>query len=242
MSDGHNGTWADTTLRRPAVDPAIPAAARRLLTAPGAILTPSSQGRPRLRRDYLPAQPDKREATVYGAVTGMTAAAFVAITGATPWAVGILIFQGPAGWQSASGQVALVLAEIIAVLTAVVFGLRVVRFGQLNGQVPAAAAARAYHGRYLTGADFDAPARMRSTPRLRPGSAGQACSTGPATAPRSPGRSGISRLPCASRPGCAVCGRRFPSSAPARQPRGCCSARTRRRRWRSGASPSGFRR
>jgi hypothetical protein len=160
MSDGHNGTWADTTLRRPAVDPAIPAAARRLLTAPGAILTPSSRGRPRLRRDYLPAHPDKRAATVYGAVTGMTAAAFIAITGATPWAVGVLIFQGPAGWQSASGQAALVLAEIIAVLTAVVFGLRMVRFGQLNGQVPAAAAARAYHGRYLTGADFDAPARM----------------------------------------------------------------------------------
>jgi SAM-dependent methyltransferase len=160
MSDGHNGTWADATLRRPAVDPSIPAAARRLLTAPGAMLTPASRGRQRPRRDYLPAQPDRREATVCGAVTGMTAAAFIAITGAVPWAVGVLIFQGPAGWQSASGHVALVLAEFIAIVTAVVFGLRVVRFGQLTGQAPAAVAARAYRGRYLTGTDFDASARM----------------------------------------------------------------------------------
>jgi hypothetical protein len=42
----------------------------------------------------------------------------------------------------------------------VLFALRVARFGQLGGRAPAAAAARAYHGRYLTGADFDAPARM----------------------------------------------------------------------------------
>ncbi len=160
MSDGNHAVWADAALRRPAVDPAIPAAARRLLTAPGAILAPSSQDRPRLRRDYLPAHPGRRETTVYGAVTGIAAAAFIAITGATPWAVGVLIFQGPADWQSASGQVALVLAEIIAVVTAVVFGLRVARFGQLSGRAPAPVAARAYHGRYLTGADFDAPARM----------------------------------------------------------------------------------
>jgi hypothetical protein len=147
------------TLRRPAVDPAIPAAARRLLTAPGAILTPSSHRRSRLRRDYLPADPDKRVATVSGPATGMAAAAFIAVIGASPWAFGVLIFQGPAGWQSATGQVALAAAEIIAALTVAMFGLRVVRFGQLSGRPPAVAAARAYHGRYLTDTDFDAPAR-----------------------------------------------------------------------------------
>ncbi|WP_300613948.1 hypothetical protein [Trebonia sp.] len=160
MSDGYNGTWADAALRRPAVDPAIPAPARRLLTAPGAILTPASQRSRRSPRDLLPVHPARREATVYGAVTGMSAAGFIAVTGSAPWAVGVLIFGGPNGWQSASGQVALVVAEIIAVLTAVVFCLRLVLFGQLNGWTPAARAARAYHGRYLTGADFDAPARM----------------------------------------------------------------------------------
>jgi hypothetical protein len=147
------------TLRRPAVDPAIPAAARTLLTAPGTILTPASQGPPRPRRDYLPADPDKRMTTVYGAVSGLAAAGFIAVTGSSPWAFGVLIFQGPAGWQSAAGQVALVAAEVIAMLTVAVFGLRLARFGQLNGQQPAAAAARAYHGRYLTGGDFDATAR-----------------------------------------------------------------------------------
>jgi hypothetical protein len=146
-------------LRRPAVDPAIPPADRALLTAPGAILTPASHGRPRLRRDYLPADPDKRMTTVYGAVSGMAAAGFIAVTGSGPWAFGVLIFQGPAGWQSAAGQVALVTAEVIAMLTVAVFALRLARFGQLNGQHPAAAAARAHHGRYLTGGDFDAPAR-----------------------------------------------------------------------------------
>jgi hypothetical protein len=147
------------TLRRPAVDPAIPAAARTLLTAKGTILTPASHRPPRLRRDYLPADPDKRMTTVYGAATGMALAGFIAVTGASPWAFGELIFQEPAGWQSAAGQVALVAAEVIAMLTVAVFGLRLARFGQLNGQQPAAAAARAYHGRYLTGGDFDATAR-----------------------------------------------------------------------------------
>jgi hypothetical protein len=147
------------TLRRPVIDPAIPAAARALLTAPGTTLTPASHRPPRPRRDYLPADPDKRLAAVDGAVSGMTAAGFIAVTGAGPWAFGVLISQAPAAWQSATGQIGLVLAEIIAMVTAVVFGLRVARFGRLNGQQPAAAAARDYHGRYLTGTDFDAQAR-----------------------------------------------------------------------------------
>jgi len=143
------------TLRRPAVDPAIPAAARLLLKAPGAALAPASGGRPRPRRDYLPADPDKRLAVVGGAVTGLTAAGVIAVAGASPWAFGVLVFQGPAGWQSSTGQIALLAAELIAMLTIVVFGLRMARFGQRGGQPPAVA----YHGRYLTTADFDAPAR-----------------------------------------------------------------------------------
>ena len=147
------------TLRRPAVDPAIPATARTLLTAPGTILTPASRRPPHLHRDYLPADPAKRITTVYGAVTGIAAAGFIAVTGASPWAFGELIFQGPAGWQSTTGQIGLVLAEAVAMVTVVVFGLRLARFGQLNGEHRAAAAARAYHGRYLTGTDFDGQAR-----------------------------------------------------------------------------------
>ena len=130
-----------------------------LLTARGAVLTPTGHGRPLLYRDYLPADPDKRQATINAAAGGLAAAGFIAVTGASPWAFGELIFQGPARWQSASGSVALLAAELITVLTAVVFALRVVRSGQLNGRPPAIAAARAYHGRYLTGADFDASSR-----------------------------------------------------------------------------------
>jgi len=91
---------------------------------------------------------------------GMTAAALIAIFGATPLAIGVLIFQGAAGWESASNRYALLLAEIIVLVTMVVFGIRVVRFGQPSGNVPAETAARTHHGRYLTAADFDARSRV----------------------------------------------------------------------------------
>jgi hypothetical protein len=58
------------------------------------------------------------------------------------------------------GRYTLLLAEIIAIVTSVVLGTRIVRFGQPGGKVPADMAARAYHGRYLTGADFDARSRV----------------------------------------------------------------------------------
>ena len=58
------------------------------------------------------------------------------------------------------GRYALLLAEIIAIVTSVVLGIRIVRFGQPGGKVPAEMAARTYHGRYLTGADFDARSRV----------------------------------------------------------------------------------
>jgi hypothetical protein len=160
MDDPRHPAWADAMLRRPAVDPGIPAPDRALLIAPGTLLTPACRDRPPVNRDYLPADPEKRGATIDGAVMGMTAAAFAAVGGATPLAIGTLILQNPVGWQSASGRYGLLLAELLAVVTAVVFITRVIRFGQPSGRPPADVAARAYHGRYLTAADFDAPSRV----------------------------------------------------------------------------------
>jgi hypothetical protein len=160
MDDHHDASWADARLRRPVVDPGIPARDRALLTARGTVLTPASQDRPARRRYYLPTEPGKRLATIDGAVTGITAAGVIAIFGATPLAVGVLVFQGAVGWEAASNRYALLLAEIIAVLTAVVLGIRIVRFGRPSGQVPAATAAHDYHGRYLTDDDFDTRSRV----------------------------------------------------------------------------------
>lgn len=156
MSDRREAAWPRITLRRPAVDPCIPGPERALLTAPGTLLTPADRARPPRSRDYLPTDPDKRGATIDAAVTGMTAAALVAIGAATPLAIGTLIFQNPVGWQSASGRYGPLLAELLALITAVIFVARIIRFGQPSGRAPANMAARAYHGRYLTAADFDA--------------------------------------------------------------------------------------
>jgi len=146
-------------LRRPVLDPGIPRGDRALLTAPGTLLTPAYRDRPGRYRDFLPTDPDRRGATVDGAVTGLATAGFVAVGGTVPLAVGVLVFQGPVGWQSASSHYALLLAGIIALVTAVVSGVRIARFGQPSGKVPAEMAARTHHGRYLTAADFDARSR-----------------------------------------------------------------------------------
>jgi hypothetical protein len=160
MDDRHDTAWADATLRRPVVDPGVPLGDRALLTARGTPVTAACQDRPARHRAYLPTEPGKRLATIDGAVTGMTAAAIIAVFGATPLAVGVLVFQEPAGWESASSRYALLLAVITAMITAVITSIRIVRFGQPGGTVPAAMAARAYHGRYLTDADFDARSRV----------------------------------------------------------------------------------
>jgi hypothetical protein len=160
MDDRQDAAWADARLRRPVLDPGIPPPDRVLLTGPGTHLTPACQDPPARCRVYLPTEPGKRLATIDGAVTGMTAAAVIAVFGATPLAFGVLVFQGPAGWEAASNHYALLLAEIIALVTAVVFGIRVARFGQPGGSEAAAMAARTYHGRYLTEADFDARSRV----------------------------------------------------------------------------------
>ena len=155
--DDQRGT-PGAMLRRPVVDPDIPRRDRLLLTAPGTFLTPAYLDGPTRRRDILPADPDRRGATIDGGVIGLVAAAFTAVGGTVPLAIGVLVFAGPVGWQSVSSHYALLLALIIAVVTAVVFGVRIVCFGQFNALAPAEAAARTYHGRYLTGADFDARA------------------------------------------------------------------------------------
>ena len=147
-------------LRRPAVDPGIPPGDRALLTGSDALLTPAHQDQPARYRDFLPLDPDSRGTTVDGAALGLTTAGFVAVGGTVPLAIGVLVFQGPVGWQSAASHYALLLAEIIAVVTAVLFGVRIARSGQLNGRVPAEVAARTHHGRYLTAADFDPRSRV----------------------------------------------------------------------------------
>jgi hypothetical protein len=128
--------WKDATLRRPALDPAIPRAARDLLSARADALTPAAQDS---RRSLLPAQPERRLAT---GITGLTTALFVSVVAAGPWSVGLL------------------LAELIVAVTAVVFGSRVARFWEHRVKDEAVSAARTYRGRYLTGADFDARARV----------------------------------------------------------------------------------
>jgi hypothetical protein len=159
MKDQPDAAGLGVILRRPAVDPGIPRHDRALLTAPGTFLTPAHRDRPLWHRDFLPADPGQRGAAIDGAVIGLVTAGFTAVGGTVPLAIGVLVFSGPVGWQSASSHYALLLAQLIAVVTAVVFGVRVVRFGQLDGVAPAQAAARTYHGRYLTGADFDGRAR-----------------------------------------------------------------------------------
>jgi hypothetical protein len=94
------------------------------------------------------------------AVTGITTALFVAVAGATPWAFGVLIYQHPAGWQSAAGQYALLLAQAIVAVTAVVVGVGVVRSRRRRGRVPAAGPARAIPGRSVAGDDLVADADL----------------------------------------------------------------------------------
>jgi hypothetical protein len=151
---------AGVRLRRPAVDPAVPRADRALLTAPGTLLTPACQGPPPRRRDYLPRDPGRRLAAVDGAAIGLTGAMMIAVFGTTPLAVGVVALQTTTGWENASSHYALLLAEVIAIVTIVVFGFRVALFGQPTGNEPTEVAARTHHGRYLTDQDFDGRSRV----------------------------------------------------------------------------------
>lgn len=85
------------------------------------------------------------------AVAGITTALFVAVAGAAPWAFGVLIYQHPQGWQSAAGRYALLLAEAIVVVTAIVVVVGVVRSRVQRRRVPADGGARAVRHRSLAG-------------------------------------------------------------------------------------------
>lgn len=76
------------------------------------------------------------------AVAGITMALFVAVAGSAPWAFGVLIYQHPAGWQSAAVGYALLLAQAIVLVTVVVVGTGIVRSRAHRGGIPAAAAAQ----------------------------------------------------------------------------------------------------
>lgn len=161
MGDQEDPGRVDAMLRRPAVDPIIPAADRDLLTTTRRpVLIAACQDRPALRRDFLPVEPARRLVAVGGACTGLTAALLVAVFGTVPLAVGVLLLQQPTGWEYTSNHYALVLAQIVALVTTVVLGVRIARYGQPDGKVPAAVAAHEHHGRYLTGADLDARSRV----------------------------------------------------------------------------------
>src|ERR1700735_947280 len=114
----------DATLRRLALDPAIPRDARDLLRARGEQLALTG---PVGRRRLLPAEGEKRERACSTALAGLTTALFVAVVGATPWAVGVLVFQQPVAWQSAAGRYGLLLAELIIAGIAIGIDLPVAR-------------------------------------------------------------------------------------------------------------------
>jgi hypothetical protein len=85
------------------------------------------------------------------AVAGIITALFVAVAGAAPWAFGILIYQHPQRWQSAAGRYALLLAETIVLVTAIVVGVGVARSRAHQRRVAADGGARAVPGRALAG-------------------------------------------------------------------------------------------
>jgi len=143
VDDQHSGA----TLLRPAIDPVIPRSARDLLLAQAGRAAPPG---------LLPLEPQRRLATVSGATTGLTAGMVVAVTGAAPWAIGVLIFQGAVTWQSATGRWALMVMEMIVMVTMMVFGTQVARFGHVRTRYAIAATRSRYRDHYVTDADLDA--------------------------------------------------------------------------------------
>jgi hypothetical protein len=53
---------------------------------------------------------ERMAAAVSGAITGIAIVALLAVAASMPWAVGVLVFQGPVGWQSSLARWALLLA------------------------------------------------------------------------------------------------------------------------------------
>jgi hypothetical protein len=133
MDDEQDTETVPASPRRPAAEPATFGADRGPLTA-----SPAGE---------------RRAATISGVVTGTVAAAIVAIAAAIPWAIGVLIFQGPASWQSWIARWALLLAVV-----AVVLGAVVAWFVRFSSKGAAAVGAPADAGRNPTAANLDAEA------------------------------------------------------------------------------------
>jgi hypothetical protein len=131
MDDEQNAGSRTASLRRPAADPVTAGRAFGPLTAPRA--------------------GERLTTTVSAAVTGMVAAVVVAIAVAMPWAVGVLIFQGPERWQSSLARWALLLAA-----AAVLLGASFVWFARFRSNGAPAVGAGNQAGRHLTEADLDA--------------------------------------------------------------------------------------
>jgi len=77
------------------------------------------------------------------AVAGITTALLVAVAGSAPWAFGVLIDQHPESWQTAAVGYALLLAQAIVLVTAVVVGVGMVRARALRDQFETADATSA---------------------------------------------------------------------------------------------------
>jgi hypothetical protein len=95
-----------------------------------------------------------------GAVTAVVAAALVAFGAAMPWSVGVLIFHGPTGWESAVARWALLFAVAVTAVTAVVFGASLVWFRRFNGTQAQAAAAPGDSWRHPAADNLDAQASV----------------------------------------------------------------------------------
>ncbi len=141
---------------RPAVDPVIPAAARQLLLAPGAPLTPASQPAPAPNRGH--ASPPARR----GPATGLVIAAVTALAGWVLLAPGQGAGPLPNGRQdpftamtAGLGHWLLWLALLTAVGTILATATTICLAGTPGAETAAARAARTWHGRYLTPADLD---------------------------------------------------------------------------------------
>lgn len=135
MDDEQNAAGVGAPVQRPAVNPTIPGRDRSPLPGPGLA--------------------ERLAATRSAAVTSTEIAALVALVGAMPWAVGVLIFQGPAEWQSALLRWALLLAATVAAATAVAFEASLVRFGQFSNRHARATVASDPARWYLTAGDLD---------------------------------------------------------------------------------------
>ncbi len=134
-------------LPRPAVDPAIPADARQMLTAPGAPLTAAS--------DPPPARPARFGSAPQGIAALAVAAASAGLLARVlnhPGRGGWLPLQPFAAVIAFCAVTALVLACLV-LLQAAVYGRYRVPPG--TPETPARRADRRWHGRYLTAADFD---------------------------------------------------------------------------------------